>query len=109
MFNVATLAPVLQALFTTRADELAKQVKFVRRVREFTGGDFLSALAFGYLKRKDAPLEDLAAPLGVSRQALDRRFTPACVAFCKAALLDAVSHAFEARRGVFDLLSPFDG
>src|SRR4051794_37300273 len=55
MFNVATLAPVLQALFTTRADELAKQVKFVRRVREFTGGDFLSALAFGYLRRKDAP------------------------------------------------------
>jgi hypothetical protein len=109
MFNVAILAPVLHTLFTTKADELAKQLKFIRRVREFTGGDFLSALAFGYLKRKDAPLEDLAAPLGISRQALDQRFTPACVAFCKAALLDAVNHALEARREVFDLLSPFDG
>jgi Transposase DDE domain len=109
MFNVATLAPVLQALFSTKADELARQAHFVQRLRRFSGGDFLSALVFGYLKRKDAPLEDLAAPLGVSRQALDQRFTPQAVAFCQAALLQAVNHAFEARRQTFELLDRFNG
>jgi hypothetical protein len=109
MFNVAILAPVLHTLFTTKADELAKQLKFIRRVRRFSGGDFLSALTFGYLKRKDAPLEDLAAPLGISKQALDKRFTPATVSFCRAALLDAVNHAFDSRREVFGLLSRFHG
>ena len=109
MFNVAILAPVLQTLFTTKADELAKAHGFIRRVRRFAGGDFLSALTFGYLKRKNAPLEDLAAPLGISRQALDKRFTPACLRFCKAALLDALNSALEPRREVFHLLRHFKG
>jgi hypothetical protein len=37
MLNVATLAPVLHFLFTTRADLLARQTRFIQRTRVLTG------------------------------------------------------------------------
>ena len=59
MLNVATLAPVLQTLFTDRADALARDTGFIRRVRAFSGAQFLQALVCGLLQRPQAPLEDL--------------------------------------------------
>lgn len=109
MFNVAILAPILQFLFTTRADELARQTHFIQRQRAFTGADFLQALVFGYLKRPTAPLEDLAQPLGISRQALDQRFTPAAALFCKQALAEALGHVLQARPQTLALLDAFEG
>jgi hypothetical protein len=108
MVSIATLAPFLQALFTTRADELAAATQFIRRQRAFSGADFLRALTFGYLKRKQAPLEDLAQPLGVSRQALDQRFTPAAADFLKRALAEAVGHTLHARPALLPLIDRFD-
>src|SRR5437773_1645001 len=66
MVNVAMLVPILQARFTTTADQLAREAGFLRRRRGPAGADFLRALTFGYLKRRCAPLEDLAQPLGIS-------------------------------------------
>jgi hypothetical protein len=110
MFNVATLAPVLQTLMTTTADELARQAKFVQRQKELTGTDFLQALTFGYLKRRGAPLEDLAQPLGISRQALDQRLDkPAAPDFFKRVLLAAVTHVLDAQPALCPLLDRFEG
>src|SRR5438876_10099973 len=110
MFNVATLAPILQTLMTTRADELAKQTRFVQRQKRLTGADFLQALTFGHLKRRRAPLEDLAQPLGVSRQALDQRLDkPSAPAFFTAALLAAVGYVLDARPALCPLLESFQG
>jgi DDE family transposase len=110
MFNVAILAPILQALMTTEADELARQTRFVQRHRGLTGADFLQALTFGYLKRRRAPLEGLAQPLGVSRQALDQRLgKPSAPEFFKAALLAAVGHVLDARPAPCPLLAGFEG
>jgi DDE family transposase len=110
MFNVAMLAPILQALMTTRADELAKEARFIQRRRGLTGADFLQALAFGFLKRRAAPLEDLAQPLGISRQALHQRLDrPSAPDFFKRALLEAVSHVLDAQPALCPLLAPFQG
>src|SRR6476620_8914801 len=110
MFNVAILAPILQALMTTKADELARQTRFVQRQRELTGADLLQALPFGYLNRPRAPLEDLAQPLGVSRQALGQRLDkPSAPEFFKAALLAAGGHVLDARPTLCPLLAGFEG
>jgi hypothetical protein len=80
----------LYPLVTCRADFLAYATGFIRRIRGFTGAAFLQTLVFGWLRDPKASLETLAFRLGLSRQALDQRVTPAAVAFCKAALLDAL-------------------
>jgi hypothetical protein len=107
--NLVTLVPALYLLFTARADFLARATGFIRRARAFDGGTFLQALVFGWLRRPRAPLEHLAQGLGISRQALDQRFTPAAVAFCRAALLAAVQEVFRARPDTLGLLRPFHG
>jgi hypothetical protein len=110
MFNVAALAPVLQTLLTTTADLRARQARFIRRHRGLTGADFLQALTFGYLKRRRAPLEDLAQPLGISRQALRQRLDqPAAPDFFRAALLAAVRHVLDAQPALCPLLDSFAG
>ena len=84
MFNVALLTPILQTLMTSTADQLAEDAELIKRHGKYTGAELLQALTFGFLKRRDAPLEDLAQPLGVSRQALDQRLDQSTTAdFCR--------------------------
>lgn len=110
MFNVVMLAPILQALLSTRADELAKETEFHKRRGRYSPSAFLRALTFGYLKRRLAPLEDLAQPLGISRQALHQRLDQPCTAkFCRSVLLEAVQHVVAARPALAPLLERFNG
>src|SRR5947199_4482850 len=96
MSTLVQILPALYLLFTVRADYLADSTGFIRRVRGFTGSQFLQTLVFGWLQNPRASLEHLAFRLGLSRQALDQRFTPAAVAFCKAVLLEAVQKVISA-------------
>src|SRR5439155_6183264 len=65
---------------------------------------------FGFLKRQGAPLEDLAQPLGISRQALDERLEkPTTADFCRLCLLEAVKHLVDARPALAPLLNRFNG
>jgi hypothetical protein len=107
--NVAQLLPVLYFLFTFQAHRLARTTGFIRRTRALDGATFLQTLVFGWMRRPQAPLEHLAHDLGISRQALDQRFTPAAVAFAKAALLQAVQQVFQARPATLSLLRSFQG
>lgn len=107
--NLASLVPALYLLFTTYADCLAQRTGFIRRVRAFDGRTFLQTLVFAWLRRPNAPLEHLALALGISKQALQQRFTPAAVAFCKAALLHAVQQLFQVRPDTLACLRPFQG
>jgi hypothetical protein len=107
--NLVALTPALYLLFTCQADLLARTTGFIRRARAFDGRTFLQALVFGWLRRPTAPLEHLAQALGISRQALDQRFTAATVAFCKAALLAALREVFAARPQALGCLRPFRG
>lgn len=110
MYSVVMLVPILQALMTIRADQLAKETEFLRRRGRYTPADFLQALTFGFLKRRAAPLEALAQPLGISRQALDQRLQkPATADFCRRCLLEAVKHLVDARPALAPLLDRFHG
>lgn len=110
MRSVVMLAPILQTLMTTKADELAKAAEFYQRRGKYTPAQFLQALTFGFLKRRGAPLEDLAQPLGISRQALDKRLEKSTTAdFCRLCLLEAVQHLVDARPALAPLLSRFNG
>jgi hypothetical protein len=110
MFSVVLLTPILQTLMTSTPEQLAKEAEFIKKRRKYTPAQFLQALTFGLLKRRNAPLEDLAQPLGISRQALDKRLEKKATAdFCRRCLLEAVKHLVDARPALAPLLSRFNG
>lgn len=110
MVNVAMLAPILQVLMTTKADELAEEAKLFQRRSKYPPGKFLQAMAFTFLKRKTAPLEDLAQPLGISRQALDQRLEKRTTAdFFRRCLAEAVKSVLDDRPELGPLLERFHG
>src|SRR4051794_536905 len=110
MFNVAMLAPILHTLMTASADELAKEAQLFQRQSSYTPAQLLQAMAFGFLERRNASLEDLAQPLGISRQALDKRLEKRSTAdFCRRCLLEAVKHLVDARPALAPLLQRFNG
>jgi hypothetical protein len=106
MYPIA-LAIWMRTLFGARADELARATCFIKRQRAFSGSQFLKALVFGWMKRHHVPLEHIAHRLGISRQALDQRWTPEATAFCRAILKEALDHVFQTQPQTFDLLKPF--
>jgi Transposase DDE domain len=107
--NLTLLAACLQALFTTRADELASAANFLQRRSKLTGSTFLRALASVWGRHPAASYERLALPLGISRQSLFNRFTPRATAFCRCALLEALNHSFQADPQALPLLDRFRG
>ncbi len=80
---------------------------FIERERAFSGSQFLQALVFGWLKRPHATLEHLAHSLGISRQALDQRWTPKATTFCQTIFKEAVNQVFQTPAN--DRSSPFEG
>jgi hypothetical protein len=112
--TVAELACTLQSLFTTEADEAARDCGFIRRQRVLSGSLFVQTLTFGWLANPDAPLDelaDLAADLGapLSPQALDQRFTPKAVDCLETILHSALNHLVESCPVAAPLLQRFNG
>jgi Transposase DDE domain len=68
------LADSLQTLFTTTADQAAKDSGMIQRQRTITGAGFVQTLVFGWLDDPKATIDDLGDELGVSKQGLDQRF-----------------------------------
>ena len=68
------LADTLQALFTTEANQAAKDSGMIQRQRTITGAGFVQTLVFGWLDDPNATIDDLGDELGVSKQGLDQRF-----------------------------------
>jgi len=114
MLVLTDLADTLQTLFTTEADDAARETGFHKRRRCLDGPRFAQTLTFGWLHRPDATLEDLAdlaADLGadISPQALDQRLTPVATHFLARLLSLALHRAFEADPVAVPLLQRFAG
>ncbi len=91
MTSVAYVSEQVKRILQERANELAKQTGCIQRERKFSGAVLLQTLVFGGPQHPDASLEQLAstAELGevsVTDTAVDKRFTPQCVAFLHAVL-----------------------
>lgn len=114
MKTITQWPDVVQALLTKRADELALETGFVRRVRVVTGSVFVQALIFGWLQDAQATRRQLHQVLvstgtRISCQGLDARFTAAAVAFLRAMVVEASQQVFAAEENLLPALHRFNG
>jgi len=114
MLNVTHLAPVLQTVLTTDADDAARATGFLRRQRKLTGSVFVRTLVFGWLHDPSASVETLTetcADLGVelAPSSLDERFTPQAADCLAVVLSQALEHVLSARPAAVPLLRRFNG
>ena len=112
--HLTALATVLQTLFQSQADQLAREVRLVQRTRKLTGSVLAQTLVFGWLERPDATLEQLAdfalaAGVDVSPQAIDQRLTPATVEFLEQLLCRALDYGCHNSNDELPLLRRFNG
>jgi hypothetical protein len=112
--TVTYVCHALQDLFTTVADQAARDTGFLRRQRKVTGATFVQTVTFGWLDNPQAALDDLCELAGtldldLSCQALDQRFTPQAVALVQAVLTEALQRTFTATAAPLHLLSRFNG
>jgi hypothetical protein len=112
--TVTELASTLQSVFTTDAEQAARDAQLIRRVRLFTGATFVQTLVFGWLDNPNATHEDLAEVAGelgidISADALGRRLgQPACECL-QEVLRQALHHAVAAQPAAIPLLHRFHG
>jgi len=113
MTTILQLQPVLQTLFTTTANQIARQTGFIQRQRKLTGAHFLQATVFGWLHHAQATRHQLYESLcltgaTLTAQAFEQRFNPQAVTFLRAMLDQALRQRFEAEI-LCPLLSRFHG
>ena len=114
MLSIARLTRTVQPLLTTVADQAAAESGFVRRKRALTGATFVQALVLGWLGQPAASLSQLAhaaalCGVGISRQGLAQRFTPAAADCLKRVLDAALPQALAARPAAVPILRRFAG
>jgi hypothetical protein len=112
--TIPEVAQALRTVLTTRADEAARETRFVQRQSKLTGAAFVQTLTFGWLANPHASLEELtqtAATLGIriSPQGLDQRFTPRAAACLQEVLEAAVTRALTADPIAIPVLQRFAG
>jgi hypothetical protein len=99
---------------TDRADEAAREVGFVRRVRKLSGSRFIQTLVWGFQATPAASYSDLsqsAATIGVeiTPQGLEQRFTRQAACLAQRVLEDAVGQVISSRPAALALLQRFNG
>lgn len=114
MTIVMEIAEAMQAVFTERADELARETGFIKRQRNMTGSGFVQGLVFAWLAESDARLESLSQSVSnvsvdITRQGLHQRFTAEAAAFLEAVLYESIERVIAAQAIDTGLLGRFDG
>jgi hypothetical protein len=112
--TIAQLAAVLQELFSSTAERIAKETKFVQRESPLTGAVFAQALVSAWLpdpQASEAQLAQAAAAVGVpiTAQGLTARFTWPAAELMRRLLETAVSQVIAARRAAMAVLNRFNG
>ena len=110
--SIEDLPEILQTLFTTTANQLALDTKFIKRKRKLTGSSFAQTLVLGWLNRPAATLSDLAQCTArcrtpVKPQSLSQRFTQESVDFMRQLLEKAVQNILKTHSPTLNVLSQF--
>jgi AcrR family transcriptional regulator len=95
--HFTALASCLQDLFGPVAEFLAAWVGFIVRQRVLTGPAVARACVFRWMANPKATLQDIAADLGVSEQALQQHLGRKAHAFFKALIAEALARLAKAR------------
>jgi hypothetical protein len=91
------LPMILQGLFTATADLFARAAGLICRQRQITGAAFAQTLVFRWLAKPTDTIENIADALGISPQALRKRFGPKAVDFLKALIAEALRQLYHCR------------
>jgi hypothetical protein len=114
MSTVAQIKEILQRVLGPRADELARETRFVRRKRNLDGSDFVQGLIFGYLHQADATTEELAQILlrrevDMSASGLCQRFGHPAAELLERVMQELINEGIQAEQPVpAELLGRFD-
>lgn len=111
--TIAQIAEVLQALLTSKADELGRQSGFIQRQKKFSGSSFAQTLVFGWLANPQSTMEELsqsAANVGVtvSRQGINERFSRLAASFMGSLVQEALKTVVYGKRVATPILSRFE-
>lgn len=106
--SVPLLADTLQTLFSTRAEQLGRTTGLFQRRRQLAAAQLARVLVFGWIEDPTATLEELAAELDISPQALHQRLTNTrAPEFFDALLRHALDRALGASNSRAQLLGRF--
>jgi hypothetical protein len=95
-----------------RVEALAKETKFIQRVREITGAAFAQALIFGWLQEPEVTVGGLTQILQrravtISGPGLSERFTPQAASFLERILHEVTQQQLQAEAAPIALLRQF--
>jgi Transposase DDE domain len=105
--TIDQLADALQALFTTDADQAAKDSGMIRRQRKLSGACFVQAVVFHWLENPDATIEEIIEDLDISEAAFNERFNARAADCLRRVLEKALNLLFAARPETIPLLRRF--
>lgn len=104
---VKGLAAWLQVLFTARAEELARETRFIQRQRRLTASACAQTLVFRWMGNGKATLESMAEELELSPQALHQHLGERAQAWLRRLLVEALRQALRLRAEPLGLLDRF--
>jgi hypothetical protein len=107
MISLPKLATAFQTLFTTTAEQLARQCGFIQRQRKLSASEFVRILTFGWIADPKATLDSFAPALNISASALSQRCNLLGIELFKLLLHAALSHRLAANPNRLSLLRRF--
>ncbi len=107
--QITRLSAYLTMLFSSVADDLARETQFVKRERSYSGAKFVRTLVFGWLADKKARIEDFAEDLDVTPSAIQQRLTRNCVNLMRGLLEKACAFYLAAEPLDLELTQRFAG
>jgi hypothetical protein len=112
--HVSDLAPQLQSLFGSVAEQAARQAQLIRRQRKLTAAAFAQGLVFTWLDNPQATADELVTGLAragvtLQEQSLLDRFTPPAAEFFRLLLNAALRQVVATTPRAWGLLGRFDG
>lgn len=104
----------MQEVLGKKAEEIGQQVGFVKRARKLSGASFAQSLVYGWLANEAASLKELSQSTynvgaGVSRQALDKRFTAAAAALMEGLATESIGTVVAGTVDETPLVNQFNG
>jgi hypothetical protein len=105
--TIAQLAEALKTLFTTDAEQAAKDSGMIRRRRKLTGAAFVQAVVFHWLDNPRATIDEVIEDLDLSEQAFNERLDDRAADCLRRVLEEALERLFAASPEAIPLLRRF--
>ena len=111
---IPDIAEAMWNVLVDEADYAGWESKFIKRKRKLTGASFVQSLVFGYLANPSSTSDELrqaaaARNIIITRQGLDKRFSPESAHCLEMVLAATIKQVFQAAPVDVDILKRFNG